>query len=448
MKQAASAQQDSLAKRSLRAGGWSFAATFSTYALRLISNLIMTRLLMPEAFGMLAMAVVVLTALNLMTDIGISQSVIREKDGGDAHFLRVAWVVKLIRSVLIALMIVIAGIALWFLGPIYAPADSVYARPEMPGLILLTALSPVLAGLTSTSLELASREMNYKSLTLFGIISQIISTICMVLFAQISATVWALMAGMLVANVLLCLFSHTFLPGPRMRLEWDQEISNRLWKFGKWILASSGVWFVANNADKLIMGALIGSTTFGIFTIAQIWIEAGKQFIAKIEQSVGFPAIAEVYRERPEDVPRLFRKFQTAMDGICILGFLTLLLGGPLLIETLYSNTYHEAGRYLQIFSLTFLVVRFNTLMGLVLNIGNSKAMLGKTSIIAIAVCVGVPLCFSMFGIEGAVVASALAPGTAIPYILYHSKKILGMRQTWIDITWAVLTVLCALLVI
>ena len=438
----------SLGKRSLQAGGWNLLATFATYALRLISNLIMTRLLLPDAFGMLAMAVVVLTALNMLTDIGIIRSVVREKDGGDTHFLRVAWVVKFARSAVIALLVLVAAFVLWIAAPHYAPEGSIYARPEMPGLIALAALSPLLAGLSSTSIELADRNMNYKRITFFTIASQIISTLSMILFAQFSATVWALMAGMLTANLLLCIFSHTLLPGPRMRFEWDREISDRLWNFGKWILASSTLGFVANNADKLILGGLLGPTTFGIFVIAQIWVEAGKQFITMMSNRIGFPAIAEVYRDRPDDVPRLYRKFQTAIDGICLLGFVTLLLGGPFLIELLYSETYHVAGRYLQLMSLSFLVVRFNSLTGLLLNTGNSRALLVTTAIISVSVCAGVPLGFSLLGIDGAIIGATVAPIAAVPYTLFHSSKILGTKQSAFDALWAIATLILTIIVL
>lgn len=442
-----SGHKKSLGARSLRAGGWSMFTTISTYALRLISNLIMTRILLPEAFGMIAMAAVVLTALNMLTDIGISRSIVREKDGGKPHFLRVAWVVKLARNCVIAAAVLVAALLLSIFGPSYAPADSIYTRPEMPGLIALAALSPLLAGLTSTSLELTSRDMNYQRLTLFSIGSQIVSTICMVIFAQFSPTVWALMAGMLVGNLLLCLYSHTFLPGPRMKFVWDREVSDRLWHFGKWIMASSALGFVANNADKLILGALMGPTTFGIYVIAQIWIEAGKTLVIQMADRVGFPAIAEVFRDRPADVPRLFRKFQTIIDGICVMGFLTLLFSGQLLIDVLYSQTYQTAGTYLQIMSLGFLVVRFNTLIALVLNAGYSKVMLGNTAIIAASICIAIPWGFSFLGVEGAIFGAVLAPLMSTPYILYHTRKILGGKQTMFDIAWAITTVVLAIII-
>lgn len=408
----------------------------------------MTRLLMPEAFGMIAMAAMVITALEMLTDIGVNRSIVREKDGDDPHFLRVLWVIKLARSCCIALLVLVAAFVLWLVGPSYAPEGSIYARPEMSGLIALAALSPIFTGFTSTSFELASRDMNYMRLTIFGIVSQIISTLCMVLFAQFSPTVWALMAGMLMTNFMLCLFSHTLLPGPSMKFEWDREISRRQWHFGKWLMGSSALGFISLNADKVILGSLVGSATFGIYVIAQIWSEAGKNFIRQMADRVGFPAIAEVYRDRPTEVPRLFRKFQTVLDTICIAGFLTLLFLGQSLIKILYSEAYHLAGTYLQAMSLVFLVARFDTLTRLVLTTGNSKAVLGVTAITSVAMCITISLGFSWLGIKGVIFGTVLSYLLAVPYILYHSNKILGRRQTMFDGLWGVATVVIAIAVI
>jgi O-antigen/teichoic acid export membrane protein len=433
---ALSPKKGSLGARAINAGSWNLLTTIASQTLRLISNLIMTRLLMPEAFGMIAMASVVLTALSLFTDIGLGRSIIREKDGDSDHFLRVAWVVKILRGAVVAIGVLIGAGLLWLLGPSLAPEGTIYARPEMPGLIAMAALAPFVSGFGSTTRALTIRRLEYRRFTLLNIGAQILSTLAMVLFAQISPTVWALMAGMLTSSLLQCIFTHLFLPGPRMKFAWDSEILLRVWTFGKWLLGASTLTFVGRNADKLILGGLIGSVTFGIYVIAQFWLGAGKAFVTRLSEGVGFPAVAEVIRTRPKDVPRIFRKFQNVIDTICFSAFaFTFLLGGWL-IETLYSTQYHDAGRYLQLMSPGFLIMRFDPLMNLIMNTGNSRAMMMASGIRAVAMCISVPLGFSLFGVEGAILGAVLAPAMAVPYTLSLTHKILGAKQTWFDLLW------------
>lgn len=424
----------SLGQRALAAGSWSMGTTVSHYALRLISNLIMTRLLVPEAFGMIAMAATLLTALNLFTDIGLNRSIAREPDGDQPKFLQVAWVFQILRGLVVGGGVLLAALLLWVLGPIYAPEGSVYAQPEMPGLIAMIALSPVIAGAYSTNRELALRQLKFGRASMFQLYAQVASTVSMVVFAWFSPTVWALMCGMLMNNVVMLLLTFYALDGPRMRLTWDREIALRLWNFGKWLLGSSTMTFIARNADRLILGGLMSAISFGIYSIALIWLEAGRTLITRLAEGVGFPTIAEVMRDRPQDVPRLYRKFQTVVDALCLAGFVGIWVVGPLIISALYTEQYHQAGAYVQLMAPMFLVVRYQSFNSLVLNTGNSRAMLVIATIQALFICISIPLAYTYFGVGGAIVASVLTPMSSVPYALYLTARILGKRQTQVDI--------------
>lgn len=430
--------QPSLRHRILRAASWDVGGSIVGSALRLASNLIMTRLLMPEAFGMLALAVTIMTAITLSTDIGIHRSITREPDGDQTHFLRVAWVVKIMRSTFIAAGILLMAALVWLGAPSYAPDGTIYAQPEMPGLIAMIAISPLINGLVSTRQELAIRQMNRKPTVIIRLAGQVCSVIAMILFAQISPTVWALMCGMLVNNLVFCVGSHLFMEGPTMRFEWNREIADRLWKFGKWIMASSALSFVARNADKFVLGGLLGSATFGLYVIAQVWIDSVRQVVGQLSNGLGFPVVAEASRTRPDEMPRLYRRFQYRIDAICVGAFVLGVLGGPALISLLYTDSYHEAGRYLQLMAFMLLVLRFNTLGSLVLNAGNSRAMLITAVLRAVASISLMFLGYQYFGVEGAILGVAAAPLASLPYVLGLVRPILGARETRIDVVWGI----------
>ena len=267
--------------------------------------------------------------------------------------------------------------------------------------------------------------------------AQLLSILAMIAFAQVSATVWALMAGMLVGSVVKCVATHLIFPGPSMRPVWDREIADRLWHYGKWLIGSSAFTFVAQNADRFILGAILNATAFGIYVIARIWIDAGRQVIAILSGNIGFPSIGEVLRERPAEVPRLFRKFQTVIDAMCVLSFLALFLLGQRLIDLLYTDIYAAAGAHLQILALGLLVMRFDPLVGLIMNVGNSRASMVISAIRAGTLCVSLPLAQNAFGMTGALYAVVLSPLVAVPYILWCLRGTLG-RQLRIDAAWAV----------
>lgn len=425
----------SLGARTIRAGLWSLVQVGALHVLRLGSNLIMTRLLVPEAFGLIALVGTVVTAFALFSDIGISRSIVRERDGADPYFLQAAWTVKILRGGIIAGGVLVAALLLGLLGPRLAAEGTVYADPRLPWLIAISAFAPFMQGFESTKRELALRRIQMGRLSAVEIGAQVTSITAMVVFASLSPTVWALLAGMLVNFAAKSAGSHLFLPGPSMRLIWDAEIADRLWQFGKWLMGSSIFTFFARNADRFILGALLPAGAFGIYVIARIWIDAGQQVIQRLGDQVGFSTIGEVIRDRPADAARLYRKFQTVMDVLCLSAALALFVLGQPLIDLLYTETYAEAGSYLRILALGLLALRFDPLNGLVMNIGNSRAMMGISALRAAALCVSLPLAYDAFGLTGALFAVALSPLASVPLTLWVLRPVLG-RQLVLDAAW------------
>ena len=438
------AKPASLTRRVAKAGSWSIVQVLGINLLRLCSNLIMTRLLVPEAFGLMAMVSMLIAGFQLFTDIGINRSVSREPDGDQDHFLRVAWMVKIGRGSMIASGVLTVAILLWFLAPAYAPAGTVYADPDLPFLIALSALVPLMMGFDSTTRELAQRRLQMQYPAVLEICSQIITIAAMVTFASFNPTVWALMAGMLVGAALKVVSTQCFFPGPRMAFVWDREIADRLWRYGKWLMGSSIFTFFAVNAEKMLLGVFLDSTTFGIFIIAVLWVDAGLGVIVRLADGVGFPVISEVMRTRPEDAPRLYRKLQTGIDAICLMAFLTLFLGGQLLIDTLYTPVYQIAGAYLGILALRFLAIRFDTVNGLIMNTGNSRAMMLISGLRAVWVCIALPVAFLYVNFTAALLVVALVPMFTVPYSLWLVRPYLGTKQVSFDVLWYVLTLIVA----
>lgn len=428
--------RDTLGGRLIKAGSWSMGQVMISHALRLGSNLIMTRLLLPEAFGLMAMVNTVLVGFTLMTDIGIHRSIMRESDGDQDHFLRAAWTIKIGRGVLIAVATLIAAMALWWLAPIYAPAETVYADSRLPFLIALSALVPIMQGAESTTRELSLRRIHLQYSAMLDVGSQVAVIVAMVAFASISPTVWALMAGTLVGPVVRVFATHLLFPGPRMALVRDPDISSRLWHYGKWLMGSSSFTFIALNADKFILGALLDASVFGFYTIAQVWIGAGNMVVARLGDQIGFPAISEMIRTRPKEVPRLFRKFQTIIDIVCGGCFVALFFGGQALFDLLYTDTYRTAGTYVAILSLGFLALRFNTLGGLIMGLGNSRSIMITSAVRAITLCITLPLAYRAFDMHGALLAVALNPLVTAPYTLALVTPVLGARQVILDWLW------------
>ena len=101
-----------LKSRVIAAGYWTMAGFGLSQIIRLSSNLIMTRLLVPEMFGLMALCQVFLFIMKLISDIGIRPSIIRSNRVDDPRFLNTAWTVQIIRGGIITSMVLLAAFSI------------------------------------------------------------------------------------------------------------------------------------------------------------------------------------------------------------------------------------------------------------------------------------------------------------------------------------------------
>jgi O-antigen/teichoic acid export membrane protein len=415
--------KDSLKARSIAAAAWSFGGMGAQRGLSLVSNLIMTRLLVPEAFGLMAMVITVQTLVNMLSDIGVRQSIVRSPRGEELHFLQVAWSVQIVRSTVVAAGVVACGLGLWLLGPSLAAPDSVYADPQLPALVMVSSLTILLGGLQSTAILLAGRRLQLRKITIIEVGNQVFTIAAMVALAQIQATVWVLLAGMIIGSVQRTFWTHVAFRETPMRLVWDRDIAAEMWRFGRWLIGSSMAGFVVNNGDRFILAALLDATTFGVYVIATLWLQTGTMILGRFGDRVVYPAIAEtLHRNRPR-FPHVLRRLRLVYGTVAVAGFATAFLGGPFLIGWLYAPEYAAAGTFLSLLGFRYLAMLQAPLGAAMLAAGNSRLMMTSITMSAVAMAVGMPVAFNLGGADAAVAVAALAPLGGVGLLLRNVHR-------------------------
>jgi O-antigen/teichoic acid export membrane protein len=437
----------SLTGRIVAASGWTVLEVAGGHLMRLSSNLILTRLLVPEAFGLMAFASTLLIAGVMLTDLGVVTSMQREPDAEQPRFVRTAWTVHILRSVVVAAAMLAMAAGLGAFGATLFAADSVYAAPETPWIVASIAALPVIDSLSTGNLWLAQRRLDFRRITLFNLALQGIGLALTATLAWIWPTVWALVAGGIAGAVLRSGLSHRVFPGTRMAPAMDRDVSARLWTFGKWIMLSSPFGFLANHGDKLILAALTDVRLFALYTIARIWVEAVAGAIGRIVGNVALPALGEVARRDDGSTTRAFGKLQRATDAVCLAGFAGLLLFGDGIIHLLYPDAYADAAVFVPILAILVLRERFLTFGRMLLVAGDSRFQSVLSIQNALAVWLGIPLAHAVFGLTGALYAVALAPLVAVPSLLGRCRPLLPGRDLRLDLLWLAAVVLAAVAV-
>lgn len=403
----------------------------ASQVLRLGSNLIMTRLLVPEMFGTMALANVLLVGLGLLSDLGLRQNIVQSKRGHDPVFLNTIWTLQILRGGLIWAAAIGMALALYLFGRAdWLPVSSVYAEPLLPYIIAILSINALINGFESTKLAMASRNLALGKLTLIDLLSQAASLAFMVAWVLVDRSIWAMVAGSLLNSLLRVLLGNLFLPGEGNRLHWDQATFHEILSFGKWIFATSILGFLAANGDRLILGGLIDAKTLGMYSIAFFMVSALKDVFAKIIGNVAFPALSEVARERPAMLKQTYYKFRGPLDIVTLLAAGILFSAGHLLVDALYDHRYAAAGHMLEILCIALFEVRYSVAGQCFVALGKPKLLIPIIGIQVIALYGLMPIAFSWHGLDGALWIAGGSVLFTLPMTFYLKIKF-GLFDIW-----------------
>ena len=417
-------QPQALRQRAIKAGAWTLGGFGTSQLVRLASNLIMTRLLLPEAFGLMAIAMTVHVGLTMLTDIGINASVIRSQNGEDPRFLKTAWTLQILRGLLIWALTGVLALGLYLAVPYFGiSSENVYGDPRLPMIIVVTSVAIFIRGFQSLNLALANRDLTISRVVLLEILAQIVAIPIMFAIAFVHPTVWALVAGMLVGALTKTIGSHLFIPGAKMGLGWDRDSVREIIDYGKWLIGASLFGYFANQGDRILFGALLGKEEFGVYVIAMLWISAAMQALQSVIGRLGLPAMSEIIRSGAANIARGYYRFRLVLDGMAAAAFLGLVVVGPLAIKFLYRPEYHPAGLIVQMLSISLLFLPFRALGSVVLAFGDSRRFSLVTLVQAVTMFTLVPLAYSVFGFFGGVVAVAINKIWGLPVLFFAARK-------------------------
>jgi len=324
----------SLFKRALRGSIWIVLGYGASQFFRLGANLILTRLLFPEAFGLMALVTVFMVGLAMFSDVGIGPAISHSTRGDDPDFLNTAWTLQVMRGFgLFAAACLLGWPVSWF-----------YGEAALAHLLPIAALALVISGFDPTRIETANRHLLVGRVTSLELLSQVVGILAMITLAIALQSVIALVLGNLVGVATRLLLTCLFLPGQTNRFRWQASSAQELIHFGKWIFASTAFGFFSGQGDKAILGKFLSLTMLGIYNIGY--------FLASFPLLLGYAVtgriLIPIYRELPAEGSRenfgKLRLMRFTLTGALLCLVLTMAHLGQPLVGLLYDARYASAG--------------------------------------------------------------------------------------------------------
>jgi O-antigen/teichoic acid export membrane protein len=294
---------------------------------RFISNMILTRLLSPEMFGVAAIGNAILNGLSMFSDIGLTQGVTRSKRE-DTAFLSTAWTLQLLRGVLLMVILFVLAV----------PVGALYDSSAVTTFLLIVAFAQLAMGLNNIEVMRDYKIADLRRVALIDIAAAIVGLTIMVLWALQQPSHVALAMGALCSTATFTALTWVFYPRTSSRFRLERASTQEMLQLGKWIFISTILAFFIIQMDRLALGKLVPLEWVGYYSIAWIWATIPATMLQQWSSQVFFPLVAQTLAQgRSVAAVRTTRR---AYVVICVLASIVLYGASELLVAVLYPQKY------------------------------------------------------------------------------------------------------------
>ena len=263
--------------------------------LNFIKLVVLAHLLTPYDFGIVAVALVLSTALDAFSQTGFTEALIQKKEGSQASY-DCAWTVLLLRGILLAAVMSLCGDMIAHMFKIPAAGDIAKAM----------ALCFIFQAFTNIGIVHLLKELDFKKYFAYNTLAAIGDFIVSLTAALILRNAWALVFGMLARDFLKLVISYMISPY-RPRFQLDIAYIKELFKFGKWMFGSSIFGFVIMQIDSVFVARLLGASAIGAYQMAQKISNVPTTEVAHISNQLTMPAYSKI-QDNPKRLKEAYLK--------------------------------------------------------------------------------------------------------------------------------------------
>ena len=402
---------DGLRAKVVRGGTWLGAGSAAEQAVRFARNMILTRLLAPNAFGAMAIVMSCSSIIGTLTDVGQRAAVIQNPRGRENAYLNAGWWMGMGRAICMYAIIFA-----------FAPfVGHFYGNTELCALLRVALLSTLFEGAMSPRSILPEKDMKFgrwMAISNGGGICGVITTVILSFYIR---DVWALAIGACSENAFRCLLSYIVCPG-LPSLGWDRHVVRELYKFSRAVVGLSFLNLVFSRTDIFVLGKLYSTTTLGLYTMGVLLVQTPSSFITKMMGQILFPSFAHV-QDNKERVNRILIESTSWLILLGLPGVVVIYLCGHSLLTVIYGARYVAAAGPLAVAAVVVFLNVLNAAITCVFNgIGlpalHRRAVAASAGAMLIAIY---PAC-KLFGIVGGQIAALLA------IILSYFLQVMRMR--------------------
>jgi O-antigen/teichoic acid export membrane protein len=378
----------SLGEKTVKGVVWNYVSFASGKFLTFISTIILARLLAPDLFGLVAIALLAIQYLDAIGDLGVSEALIYQRENIE-RAANVAFIIS-----------VVAGFVLAAISYVGAPLiANFYNEPDVTLMLQVLGASLIINGLGQTQLALLTKELHFRQKILPDLSRSLIKGIASIAFAFMGfgawSLVWGQIAGALAMTVVLWVVSKW-----RPKLMWDGVLARQMIGYGVQVVMIQMISVLWATADYLIVARLLGRVDLALYQQAFRVTDLLIINIAFVVGKVLFPSYAKLNN----DMERIRQGFLVTIRYLSLITLpfsVGLAVIAPLFVSAVFGPKWLAMTPALQLLALRAGISTLSFNSGHVLKAIGRPGIINYQMIVKLSLLVAVVFLTIPYGIVG-----------------------------------------------
>lgn len=423
--------------KTLSAFVWSFLEQGGSTLISIVIQIVLARLLMPEAFGTLAILLVVIEVANTIAQSGLGLALVQRPKADAVAFSSAFWLSM-------GLSLVLYGVI--FLGaPLLA---SFYCMPDLALYVRVLGLVVFSNAFNSIQRAYLQKELEFKALFVVNTSAVFVSGLCGIIAAFLGWGVWALILQVGLQSLCACAVLMIVVPW-KPRLIFNANVAKDLFAYGGKLCLTGILNVIYTGVSELIIGKACNPTQLGYYSQGRKWPNYALSVVSGALQNVMFPAFAKM-KDDPESLHSAMRRMVIVGTYLIMPASVLLAIIAEPLIALLLTERWLPSVLVFQLICLANSILMLQLVnLRAYMAVGDSglylKLQLLKVTIGTLALSAAALLTHDIYVVA---LSTMLFSWVAIIGIdMQPAKRVLGfgrLEQLWLIVPCALLTLLAA----
>ena len=394
---------------------WTATELIVTRGTKLTTAIVLTRLLLPSEFGLIALIMIFIAIGNALVDGGLGNSIINDNKSTDIDFSTVFYI-NLCASVLIYIL-------LFLFSPLIA---SFFEEPTLAKIMRAYGLTIIITAFTAVQKSILIKNMAFKKLTTLSLPGIFIGSLIAIILAYNDYGIWSLVfleiSTQLVTSILIWVKS-IWAPS------WTFNIKKAKyhWSYGYKLMLSSILNSLFTEIYSILIGKKFSISALGYYNRARAYNIYGVDLVSSIISKVSFPLLSSIKKDI-EKVSKAYRSILKSVFFIVTPIMFTLGVVAEPLFLFLFSEKWLESVKYFQILTLSSILIPIHSFNINIFKVLSRTDLFLKIEVIKTILMTGVMLIGIFYGLDEFIWAMVASSYISLFINSYYSKRLIGYK--------------------